>query len=126
MKRVFLIFLMILSISILSACNNETNNSTEQEIITDNENITDTENDASELMSFTLEELSQFDGRDGRKAYIAVNDNVYDVSNSSMWPNGLHQNQHQAGQDLSDIINSSPHGISVLANIPLIGYLVEE
>jgi predicted heme/steroid binding protein len=77
------------------------------------------------LILMTLEQLARYDGREGRKAYIAVNGYIYDVTNSSRWPNGNH-NGYQAGQDLTDAIMSiSPHGIRVLDNIPKIGILVE-
>ena len=75
-------------------------------------------------VEMTLEELALFDGRNGNKAYIAVNGIIYDVSNSSLWPNGRH-NGYQAGQDLSVPITSSPHGLSTLSRLPIIGTLVE-
>ena len=77
------------------------------------------------LIQFTLESLLQYDGRDGKEAYIAVDGYVYDVTQSSRWSNGNH-NGYQAGQDLTDMIHSSPHGKSVLDNIPKIGILVDE
>jgi predicted heme/steroid binding protein len=84
-------------------------------------------NDPSDaLIELTLAELSEFDGREGRKAYIAVAGYIYDVTNSPRWPNGNH-NGYQAGQDLTyEILNISPHGTSVLNNIPLIGILVDD
>jgi predicted heme/steroid binding protein len=79
-----------------------------------------------ELIELTLEELAFFDGKAGRKAYIAVDGFIYDVSNSSRWTNGEH-NGMLAGRDLSSQIRSiSPHGLSVLTNIPKIGILVTE
>ena len=83
------------------------------------------EDDEPEMIFLTLEELAQFDGRNGNKAYIAVNGVIYDVSNSPRWPQGNH-NGYQAGQDLTEAIMSvSPHGKRVLDNIPKIGYLVD-
>ncbi len=78
-----------------------------------------------ELLEFTLTELLEFDGRNGKRAYIAVNGFVYDVTDSSFWRNGGH-NGFQAGRDLTDaIVNQSPHGLSTLSGIPLIGIIVE-
>jgi len=77
-----------------------------------------------DLVEMTLEELSSFDGKNGRKAYIAVNGNIYDVTESSLWRNGSH-NGFEAGQDLSQGILTSPHGLSTLSRFPIIGRLVE-
>jgi predicted heme/steroid binding protein len=78
-----------------------------------------------ELIELTIEELATYDGLEGRKAYIAVNGVIYDVTNSSRWPGGNH-NGYQAGQDLTtEILGISPHGISVLNGIPIVGSLVE-
>ena len=82
--------------------------------------------DEADLREFTLEELSQYDGRDGRDAYVAVDGYVYDVTNSSFWINGMHQGQVSAGQDLTDEIDDSPHGRSTLARVPRIGILVDD
>ncbi len=74
-------------------------------------------------VEMTLEELALFNGLNGSKAYIAVNGVIYDVSNSSLWPNGSH-NGYQAGQDLTVPIMSSPHGLSTLSRLPIVGTLV--
>ena len=75
----------------------------------------------------TLEELSVFDGREGRNAYIAIDGVIYDVSNSSQWPNGLHRGRVQAGQDLTFVLDTeSSHGREMLERVPKIGYLVDE
>ncbi|RJX26461.1 MAG: hypothetical protein C4537_02555 [Acholeplasma sp.] len=81
-------------------------------------------NDGEELIELTLEELSYYDGKDGKPAYIAVQGYIYDVTDSSFWTNGGH-NGYSAGQDLTDeIINSSPHGIENMSRVPKIGILV--
>jgi predicted heme/steroid binding protein len=115
MKYVAL-FLMMLSIFMITACNREG-------LSTD---IKTNEQTDVELIELTLEELAFFDGKDGRKAYIAVDGFIYDVSNSSRWANGQH-NGFLAGRDLTSQIKTiSPHGLSVLRNIPKIGILVTE
>lgn len=78
-----------------------------------------------DLIELTLEELSYYDGKEGRPAYVAVNGMIYDVTNSLFWQSGSH-NGYSAGRDLTDaIINQSPHGLSTLTQVPIVGILVE-
>jgi predicted heme/steroid binding protein len=74
---------------------------------------------------FTLTELSKYNGRNGRSAYIAVKGMVYDVTHAPDWHNGSHHGV-QAGQDLTAAIESAPHGASVLAAVPIVGYLTKD
>jgi predicted heme/steroid binding protein/uncharacterized membrane protein len=76
--------------------------------------------------TFTEQQLSFYDGRNGRPAYVAVDGIVYDVSNSKYWKNGIHENMHHAGEDLSSDINEAPHGRDVLKNLPRVGTLKED
>lgn len=69
----------------------------------------------------TLQELAQFDGKDGRKAYVAVNGTIYDLTESERWQNGNHEGAHQAGVDLTEAIKAAPHVRSVIENFPVIG-----
>ena len=72
---------------------------------------------------FTTAELASYDGLNGNKAYIAVSGKVYDVTNVDEWRNGSH-NGVQAGQDLTSVVMSAPHGTSVLKNLKIVGTLV--
>ena len=74
----------------------------------------------------TPTELAGNDGRDGRRAYIAVNGKVYDVTESPRWQNGLHPPDHQAGQDLTEELTKAPHVRAVIERFPLVGTLEEE
>ncbi|MBS3990439.1 MAG: hypothetical protein KGZ51_00025 [Erysipelothrix sp.] len=76
---------------------------------------------AEELEVFTLAELATFDGKEGRKAYVAVDGMVYDVSDVPEW-NGGHQGL-TPGQDHSAAIEQSPHGKNVLRNLRVVGKL---
>ncbi len=73
-------------------------------------------------IGFTPETLSNFDGRDGRKACAAVNGIVYDLSESPLWKNGKHA-RHIAGMDLTTAIKQAPHGPEKLDNFPKAGVL---
>lgn len=73
---------------------------------------------------FTLEELKQFDGRDGRPAYVAFNGKVYDVTDSFLWVSGDHQGQHEAGKDLTSEMIYAPHKEEVLERVKQVGVLV--
>jgi len=78
---------------------------------------------ASGTKQFTTAELATYDGLNGHKAYIAVSGKVYDVTTAQGWHNGSHQGV-QAGQDLTVIITSAPHGTSVLKDLKIVGTLV--
>lgn len=69
----------------------------------------------------TLQELAQFDGKDGRKAYVAVNGTIYDLSASERWQNGEHEGAHQAGADLTEALQAAPHVRSVIERFPVVG-----
>ena len=62
---------------------------------------------------FTLDELKNYDGKEGRKAYIAVDGVVYDVTNVAAWQGGTHHGNN-AGNDVSDRIVKPPHDKSTL------------
>ncbi len=74
----------------------------------------------------TLAELTNYDGKNGRRAYIAVNGTIYDVTDSPRWENGLHPPDHQAGQDLTEELTKAPHVRAVVERFPVIGRLEEE
>ncbi len=81
---------------------------------------------AAEEVKLTLEELAKFNGKDGARAYIAVDGVVYDVTDSAAWKDGAH-NGFEAGKDLTtEIKEKSPHGVSKLDNVVKIGVLVTE
>ena len=81
---------------------------------------------AEEMRTFTLEELSQYNGKDGQPAYVAVDGVVYDVTNVEAWKDGNHKMGLTAGNELTEeITNQSPHGLKVLEGLPIVGELVE-
>lgn len=71
----------------------------------------------------TLEELAKYDGKNGNLAYIAIDGVIYDVTDVPQWSNGDH-NGFSAGRDLTNEINNiSPHGVSKLKAVPVVGKL---
>ena len=110
MKLSLLFFLFVL---FLNAC------STEDPVVDDV--------DPEDYIYLTLEELAEFDGLEGRNAYVAIDGIIYDVTNSSQWRDGNHRGRVQAGQDLTTVLDTeSTHGREMLDRVPKIGYLVEE
>lgn len=75
------------------------------------------------MKEFTLEELADYDGRDGRSAYVAYDGTVYDVTESGMWEDGDHEGMHQAGGDLTSEHEDAPHDVYV-TDFPEVGRLV--
>ncbi len=73
----------------------------------------------------TKQELAKFDGREGRKAYVAVSGKIYDVTESALWEHGDHQGLHAAGGDLTEELKSAPHVRSVIERFPVVGTLEE-
>lgn len=70
---------------------------------------------------FTPEDLSYYDGSNGRPAYVVVDGIVYDVSKSEYWKGGMHESMHRAGMDLTAELLSAPHGREVLRHMPRLG-----
>jgi len=80
----------------------------------------------SEKKEINFDELNSSDGREGKRALVAVEGTVYDVSNSQLWKGGSHMMRHRAGQDLTEDLSAAPHGIEKLEPLPRVGSLVQE
>ena len=78
------------------------------------------------MKEMTPEELSSFNGKDGKPAYVSHRGKVYDVTGSRLWPKGLHMNRHASGRDLSADISAAPHGLEVLDRYPQVGVVKKE
>ncbi len=78
------------------------------------------------LTYFTPEQLSQYDGRNGAPAYVAVNGVVYNVTNNRLWSGGNHFWGLSAGRDLSVEFASCHPGAMVLSVLPVVGYMIQE
>ena len=73
----------------------------------------------------TLEKLKQYNGQNSQKSYIAYKGNVYDVSSSPLWENGIHKKIHQAGLDLTSAMEHAPHAEEVFAGFTIVDRLEE-
>ncbi len=74
------------------------------------------------MREFTADELADFDGREGKPAYVAFEGRVYDVSDSGMWSGGDHEGMHEAGHDLTVDHEDAPHG-PVITDFPEVGVI---
>lgn len=73
--------------------------------------------------TFTIEELANYDGKNGRAAYIAVDGIVYDVTNNRAWAAASHFGL-TAGKDYTGEFASCHAGQqSILATLPVVGRL---
>jgi predicted heme/steroid binding protein len=73
--------------------------------------------------TFTLQQLAQYDGQNGNKAYIAVDGVVYDVTEVAVWDHKLHTGRFIAGKDYSAELKKAPHGASMLSQAKKVGVL---
>jgi len=75
---------------------------------------------------FSIDELREFDGKEGRPAYVAYRGKVYDVTGSKLWRNGVHVRAHSAGEELTDAMLAAPHEDDVMQRFEVVGILVDE
>lgn len=73
--------------------------------------------------TFTLTELSDYDGKDGMPAYVAVNGIVYDVTNNATWAAASHFGL-SAGRDLTNEFERCHAGQPILNNLTIVGKLI--
>lgn len=64
---------------------------------------------SAETETFTVAELKAFDGKGGNKCYVAVSGKVYDLTDSPLWVDGVHQTSEgraKCGEDLTQVFNT--------------------
>jgi len=72
---------------------------------------------------FTAKDLAQYNGKNGKPAYVAYKGKVHDVTNSFLWKDGKHQVLHNAGADLTEALKEAPHSEDHLGKFPVVGIL---
>lgn len=72
----------------------------------------------------SAEELALCDGREGRPALFAYDSRIYDAGGSRFWKQGSHMGRHQAGCDLTAVLEQAPHGAEMMARLQAVGRLV--
>ncbi len=124
-----LMAVMMALILMLAGCGGAPEEAVEEEAVEEETVAEESEEettDDEDLPTFTMEEIAEFDGQDGNPAYIVVDGIVYDVTDSNMWRDGVHQGRFQAGQDLTEeIMEESPHGTGVLGRMEIVGQIAE-
>lgn len=125
MKKFIVLFLSVIMISGLYACGSD-----EPETVSYDTPATLVEGEPGFInedgyLELTLEELAYYDGSEGKRALVAVEGFIYDMTDSDYWRNGGH-NGFNAGQDLTEAINvESPHGPGFLDRVPKVGRISE-
>lgn len=71
----------------------------------------------------TAEKLKEYDGTNGKQAYVAYDGKVYDVTQSRLWKDGVHKRIHQAGMDLTEAMASAPHAAEVFEKFTVVDAL---
>ena len=71
----------------------------------------------------TLDDLRHFDGSENRPSYFAYRDKIYDVCLSKAWKEGIHFKKHHAGDDLTDVLKTAPHGEEKILKMPVVAEL---
>lgn len=75
--------------------------------------------------TFTLTELSHYNGKDGMPAYVAYRNVVYDLTNLPRWIFGRHFGL-VAGRDLTIQYDACHVGRPTLDRVPVVGRLVPD
>jgi len=74
---------------------------------------------------FSIEELSSYNGTNGKPAYVAINGVVHDMSKITAWRGGTHFGLN-AGKDLSAEFMECHEGMKLILDmLPQVGILIK-
>ncbi len=76
------------------------------------------------MKTYTRQQLALRNGQDKPEIWVAYKGEIYDVSESRLWKNGMHY-EHWAGQDLTDELADAPHTAEVFLKFKSVGFLTE-
>jgi predicted heme/steroid binding protein len=76
-------------------------------------------------IELTPDDLLLFSGSEKRKALVAVDGKVYDVTGRNLWRRGIHPGGHHAGHDLTGDFAKAPHGKEVFDRVTPVGRVIE-
>jgi len=74
------------------------------------------------MLKITAKELEKYDGTGGNPCYVAYKENIYDVTESPLFIDGMHF-EHYAGGDLTEALADAPHGDDALLEFQIVGTL---
>lgn len=77
----------------------------------------------AETKTFTAAQIAEFNGKNGKPAYVAYKGVVYDVTESAQWLDGDHLG-HEAGNNLTDQMEIAPHSDEVMERMKKVGTLI--
>jgi predicted heme/steroid binding protein len=80
--------------------------------------------DTGSELELTPNDLLLFSGQEKRKALVAVDGRVYDVTGRNLWRKGIHPGGHHAGHDLTNAFTAAPHGKEVFERVVPVGRVV--
>ena len=72
---------------------------------------------------FTIEELANYDGKDGKPAYVAVEGTVYDVTNNRTWAAATHFGLVAGKNHTQEFASCHAGQQSILQTLPVVGRL---
>lgn len=75
------------------------------------------------MLKLTKKELEKYDGTNGSKCYVAYKGDIYDVTGSHLFSDGMHF-EHYAGEDLTEGMEEAPHSDDVFSEFQIVGTLV--
>jgi len=75
-------------------------------------------------IELTLEDLAKYNGKDGNPAFVAVDGEIYDVTDHPEWATGEHGG-NLAGTDITEMLKNAPHGTAKLEDVWRVGILKE-
>lgn len=129
MKKYTLLVLLIALVMTLSACAPEPQAvaqpvQAQSEGQSETQPMTEKEAVVEDGIQLTIEELVEYNGKNGMPAYLAHDGIIYDVTDVPQWSKGEH-NGIKAGTDITGIIEKAPHGVKNLKLGTPVGKIVE-